>query len=293
MKILLVFLSFFCLTWGVENNKTIIPLNRNDIIVFDYVGEDLNVSSQNIDQTQTPQIQGVFKRIVRIKAKALTKEQALNKAFNQALLMQDTNQSFDFSSSQNFENNSKLLKELSKGRIDAYRIDFISQNKPYEVEVSFFKHLFDLNSKPSIIIQNLDDSEQSENLNQTLENVFSQSENFKVLEQNAKESDMLLEFKIASAQKAKSNKISYDDKIELNVNYKLILNSNKEILYANTLTKSINKQTKELRLWRTIAEQINENLENYLFLEAKKHQKNKNLGKEPTYKFDNGVILGF
>lgn len=329
MKKILLFLAIFTFIWA----------KNDDIIVYDYVSENANLSSlDSVKSLKTlPHQRAKFKKIIQASGTGESKEEALNNALIEALsqlkgisnlnLRQEI-KSIDLNFThlgQISQKSKSILQNVSKGYIDSYQVDKIEQNGTiWQVEISAFKELYQNDNKPKLVLFNNNKNELGEYLTQALNDVFSKSPNFTLLERNndfEKESniiksedssseesyklgnvlgaDYILEFKILDISKTKQSKISYQNnaKISINIAYKLIFYPTREIIFSKTFNTNFslsNDIKKEQKTWENIALNIQSQIQNSLFSNTLE-QDIKKQGKENTYKLDEngGVNLGF
>lgn len=336
MKKLLLFLSFLGLVWA----EIIKAPNEDNIIIYAYSPpEDANLSS--LDPVQTlktlPHQRAKFQKITQGVGTGQTREEALNNALidvlsqlkgvsNINLRQEIKNADINFSSLGQISQSSKtILQNVSKGRIDSYKIDKAEQNgTTWQVELSAYKYLYQSDDKPKLVLFDNDKDDLGKNLNQALNDVFSQSQNFTLLERkndfkneneliqseqssseeayklgNVLGADYILEFEILDASKATQSKISYqnNEKISLNIAYKLVFYPTREIVLSKSLNANLilsDDVKKEQKAWENIALGVKEDLENSLFSNLTQAQQDEK-GKEATYKLHEkgGVDLGF
>lgn len=343
MRIVLFFLALAGLLFAVDENQSIevnvINNSKNskqDAIIYDYIPQELNLTEEAFKAQNTRTLNAkVMTKIIDARGSGSNEQEALNNALIVALsqlrgvsgenLRQEFKSiKFNLSSLGQIEQNSnQFLQNVSKGRIDTYKINSVKQTEQgVEVEISAYKYMFEHNQKNKLILYDLTHTALSERLKQALSDIFSQSENFQLLQRdenyenendllksedissdeiyklgNVLGADYILEFKILEGQKS-SSKINYGEKLSLNIAYKLVFFPTREVIYSKTLNSKlvvsddINKQQKALE---KIALNVNKELENHLFATAKDDKTSSENSKAINYKLGEkgGVDLGF
>lgn len=337
---------------------------KSDAIVYDYVPQELNLGEnskesllqnqnppqkefiQEKNQTQKQNLQDfsvstlqkprTLTKVIDAKASGANEQEALNNALIMALsqlkgvsgenLKQEFKSvKFNLSTTGQIEQSSnQFLQNVSKGRIDTYKINAINKTEQgVEVEISAYKYIFENNQKAKLIIYDLSHTTLSESLKQALNDVFAQSKNFQLLQRendyksesdllkseeassdesyklgNVLGADYILEFKLLDAQKV-SSKINSGEKLSLNIAYKLIFFPTREVFYSKTLNSKMslsNDIKKQQKALEKIALDFNKELENQLFAnESSESDTLPQSSKATTYKIGEkgGVNLGF
>lgn len=326
MKKILLLLAFLSLALAENEN----------IIIYDYSPpEDANSSFSSINSKTLPHQRIRFQKVIQGVGTGETREEALNNALIDALsqlkgvsgvnLRQELKSvDLNISSLGQISQSSKtLLQNVRKGRIDSYKIDKAEQNdKGWQVELSAYKYLYKSDEKPKLVLLDSSKNKLEENLNQALNDVFSQSQNFSLLERkndfkneseiikgeegsseesyklgNALSADYILEFQISEFAKAKQSQISYQntEKTSLNISYKLVFYPTREVVLSKSFNTNLalsDDIKNNQKAWENTALKIKQDLENTLFSNTNQEYTK---GKEAGYKLhEKGrVDLGF
>ncbi|TKX31571.1 CsgG/HfaB family protein [Campylobacter estrildidarum] len=334
MRNFFILIAFLSLLWA-ENQNIIKAPNEKNVIIYDYTPiEDVNFSNQdNIQNSKTlPHQRTKFQKISQGFGTGQTREEALNNALIDALsklkgvskinLRQEIKSvDFKFSAQGQIVQNSKnTLQNVSNGRIDSYEITSAENNgTDWQIGLLAYKYLYQSDQKPKLILFDENDANIGKNLTQALNDVFSNSDYFTLLERendfknedklieskqssseeisklgNVLGADYILEYKILDASK-QDNFISYN-KLKINLSYKLIFYPTREIVLSKTLNTSLivtRDVQKEYKAWENIALMIQKQIQNSLFNVNTLNTQEK--GKKPSYKLhkNGGVELGF
>ncbi len=340
-----------------SKNSKMISAKTKDAIIYDYVPQELDLSDENTTQNalenstqesekQEEALKGtknslktrITTKIIDSKGSGSDAQEALNNALINALSqlrgvsgenLRKEVKSVKFALTplgQIEQSSNEFLQNASKGRIDTYKINAInSTQNGVEVEISAYKYIFKGTQKNKLVLLDLSKTDLSEKIKQALNDSFSQSENFTILQRdenyksendllksedisseevyklgNVLGADYILEFKILNTQKFES-KLNSKDKLSLNIAYKLVFFPTREVLYSRTLNFKLNLSDdikKKQKDFEKIAFEFRKELEDSLFSggqnlqgEVQKTAQEKGI----TYKLGGkgGVDLGF
>lgn len=335
MRTFLVFLGFVSLVLAFDENQIggnhkveVIEIinTENPAKESNLPARERNLKEENVKDlgTLSHHKPKTLSKVIEAKGSGANEQEALNNALIMALsqlkgvggenLRQEFKSvKFDVGSIGQIEQSTnEFLQNISKGRIDTYKINAINQTQHgVEVEISAYKYIFENNQKAKLVLYDLSRTTLSENLKEALSDVFAQSKNFQLLQRdndyksendllkseeassdeiyklgNVLGADYILEFKILEGQKLQ-NTISSGEKLSLNIAYKLIFFPTKEVFYSKTLnskitlSEDIKKQQKALE---KIALDFNKELENQLFFSQ--NDENLNQSKEKSNQND-------
>ncbi len=346
MRIFLFLLSLVSLILALDENQSIevnvIDNSKNqsaktgqeNVILYDYVPERM----QDLKSTQTPARPRTLAKIIDSRGSGENEQEALNNALINALSqlrgvsgenLRKEVQSVKFKLSslgQIEQSSNEFLQNVSKGRIDTYKINAINHTQNgVELELSAYKYIFESTQKSKLVLYDLSQTKLSEYLKQAFSDAFSQSQDFQFLQRdgdyekeeklfksedlssdelyklgNVLGADYILEFKILEGQKL-SSKIGYGEKLSLNIAYKLVFFPTREVLYSRTLSSKLvlsDDIKKQQKAFEKIAFGFRKELENFLFSRGESTAEStiqNEKEKSTTYKLGEkgGVDLGF